>query len=156
MVRVKVCGITNPTDAKMAARLGADAIGFNFSVGPRRVTKERARAIIASLPPFVTPVGLFVNEEVKTVLEVCEFTGITTIQLHGDERPSYVARFPRFRVIKAFRIASRSDLSRLPRYQVDAYLLDAYVPGKRGGCRPAGRSRPATAACAGPPVPPHN
>jgi len=133
MVRVKICGVTNATDAKMAARLGADAVGFNFAPVPRGITKERARAIIAAMPPFVTPVGLFVNQDLDLIHEICDFTGITTVQLHGDERPSYAAQLSRYKVIKAFRIATERDLRMLARYDVDAYLLDARVRGKYGG-----------------------
>ncbi|NOZ23786.1 MAG: phosphoribosylanthranilate isomerase [Planctomycetes bacterium] len=133
MVRVKICGITNPTDARLAVRYGAHALGFNFSTGPRIITKDRARAIVASLPPFVTPVGLFVNETVRTVWSICDACGIDTVQLHGDERPTYIGDLRPLKIIKAFRIDKRSDLKPLSRYDVDGYLLDARVPGQRGG-----------------------
>ncbi|MEW6359188.1 MAG: phosphoribosylanthranilate isomerase [Planctomycetota bacterium] len=133
MVRVKICGITNPTDARLAVRHGAHALGFNFSMGPRLITKDRARAIVASLPPFVTPVGLFVNETARMVWDICQACGIDTVQLHGDERPEYIADLRPLKIIKAFRIEKRTDLKRLTRYEVDGYLLDAYVPGKPGG-----------------------
>jgi len=134
MIRVKICGITNARDARMAARLGADALGFNFyRHGPRCTTKERARAIVASLPPFVTPVGVFVNEDADTVMETCDFCGISVVQLHGDEPPRYLDRLSRFIRIKAFRIREEHDLRVLERYRAEALLLDAHVPGKFGG-----------------------
>jgi len=61
IVRVKVCGITRPQDADLAARMGADAIGLIFCESPRRVSLEQAREIVAALPPFVTPVGVFLD-----------------------------------------------------------------------------------------------
>jgi phosphoribosylanthranilate isomerase len=133
MVRVKICGITNVTDAKAAARLGADALGFNFAMGPRKITPERAKAIIAALPPLVTPVGLFVDEDVERVREVCAFCGIGTVQLHGDETPRYLDKLHGLRIIKAFRVRDEDDIRRLARYRADAYLLDTFVPGVQGG-----------------------
>jgi phosphoribosylanthranilate isomerase len=134
MVKVKICGITNPKDARAAAHLGADALGFNFVKGSHRcVSKERARAIIASLPPFVTPVAVFADEELREVLAVCEFCGIQTVQLHGREPPRYLAELPHLRRIKAIRLRTESDLRTLSRYTCDAFLLDAYVPGEIGG-----------------------
>ena len=133
MVRVKICGITNATDARLAVRYGAHALGFNFSKGPRLVTEERAQAIVAALPPFVSRVGLFVDEDVATILRICRSCGLDTVQLHGAERPTIVPELRPFKVIKAFRIREPDDVKHLGRYNVDAYLLDAFVPGKMGG-----------------------
>lgn len=134
MVKVKICGITNPKDARSAARFGADALGFNFVPASKRfVPRERARAIIASLPPFVTPVGVFANEKAETVLEICEFCGIQTVQLHGEEPPSYLSRLTRLRRIKAIRMSAESDLRQLARYTCEAFLLDTFVPDLLGG-----------------------
>ena len=134
MVKVKICGITNPKDGRMAARLGADAVGFNFyRRSPRYVTPERARAILAALPPFITPVGVFVNEAPDKVHEICEFVGLDTAQFHGDERPRDLQGYSRLKRIKAVRVATERDVQRLELYQVEAYLLDASVPGQLGG-----------------------
>jgi len=134
MIKIKICGITNATDAQLAAKLGADALGFNFyPESPRFVQRERVRAIIASLPPFVVPVGIFVDEDPVIVRETCSFCGIRVVQLHGDEAPSVVGVLRMFKIIKAFRIRGERDLGQLRRYDVDAFLLDAYVSGLRGG-----------------------
>ena len=134
MVKVKICGITNVRDARAAVRLGADALGFNFFPrSPRYVEPPRVRAILAALPPFVTAVGLFVNESADTVRRVCDQVGLLTVQLHGEERPSVVDALRGLTRIKAFRIRDEADLKQLSRYQVEAYLLDAFVPGKQGG-----------------------
>jgi phosphoribosylanthranilate isomerase len=118
----------------VAVRAGADALGFNFWEGsPRCVEPAMAAAIITALPPFVTPVGLFVDaepEEIRTVAGQC---GISTVQLHGSERPRQVNGLRGVRVIKAIRVRSEDDLKSLPDYRVDAYLLDTYVPGQPGG-----------------------
>jgi len=97
------------------------------------VTKERARAIIASLPPFVTPVAVFADEPIEHVMEICRFCFIQTVQLHGDETPSYVSELRNLRRVKAVRLDKHEDLRLLARYTCEAFLLDAYVPEEIGG-----------------------
>ncbi len=134
MGKIKICGITNATDAQLASRLGADALGFNlYPESPRFVQAERVRAIVANLPPFVEPVALFVDENVGHIRRTCEFCGIRTVQLQGDEPPTIVSELRAFKILKAIRVASARDLLQLRRYDVDAVLLDACVPGKKGG-----------------------
>ncbi len=132
MVKVKICGITNLGDALAAAEYGADAIGFVFyEKSPRNVTPEKAAEIIAQLPPFVTTVGVFVNEEPSRVRQIMEFAGIAVLQLHGDEPPESCGAWNR--VIKAFRINDFTDLKPLERCRVSAFLLDTYSPESFGG-----------------------
>jgi len=125
-VRVKICGITRLEDALAAAALGADALGFNFWPGSKRhVDPERAQEIIGRLPPFVTPVGVFVNQEPTEVLHLCALSRVTALQLHGDEEPRDCAGHV-MPVIKAFRIAGPADLEPIPRYhRATAVLLDS-------------------------------
>lgn len=130
---VKICGITNIDDALDAAHSGADALGFNFyQKSPRYVDPQRAGNIIRELPPFVTAVGLFVNEDPGRVEDISGMCGLDILQFHGDETPDYCAGFSR-RVIKAFRIRSREDVDYLRAYRVSACLLDAYSEGAYGG-----------------------
>lgn len=132
MVRVKICGITNLEDALAAVDCGADALGFVFfEKSPRFVLPERAAQIIGCLPPFVTTVGVFVNEEPPKLLRVMEFAGVDVLQLHGDEPPDRCTLWPR--VIKAFRIRDFTDLETLGHYRTAALLLDAYSPDAYGG-----------------------
>ena len=134
MGKIKICGITNATDAQLAAKLGADALGFNFyPESPRFVGRERVRAIVASLPPFVVPVAIFVDEAPEFIRETCDFCGIRTVQLHGEEAPAVLGKLRAYKIIKAFRIQSERDLIQLRKYDADAFLLDAYAPDKRGG-----------------------
>ncbi|KPJ63040.1 MAG: N-(5'-phosphoribosyl)anthranilate isomerase [Planctomycetes bacterium DG_23] len=133
MVRVKICGITRVKDALVAAKAGADAIGLVFAKSPRRIAADIAREIIAQIPPFLTPVGLFVNESPERIRELASSCGFSTVQLHGDEPPEYLAELGGLRVIKAFRIESREDLRALGAYKAQAYLLDAFSPERRGG-----------------------
>jgi len=134
MVRVKICGITDVKDARLAARLGADALGFNFVPGsPRYIHPARAKAIIAALPPFVASVGVFANEDPDRIIEIARLCNLDAVQLHGEETPAAVERVRGIRRIKAIRVRNARDVARCRRYRVDAYLLDAYVPGVRGG-----------------------
>lgn len=136
MVHVKVCGITKLDDARYAAQLGYNAIGFIFyPPSPRFIKPEKAKEIIAGLPPFVSTVGVFVNEKPETVKEVCQYTKLSLIQLHGDESPDYCREMP-LRVIKAFGIDDNFNFNVLAGYDnanVTAFLLDKHSPELVGG-----------------------
>jgi phosphoribosylanthranilate isomerase len=135
MMRVKICGITNLTDALLAADLGADALGFIFfPKSPRYVAPEAAREIIAQLPPFVVSVGVFVDEEAAVMRELAAWVGLDWLQLHGHESPDYCRNLGR-RVIKGFRIKDESSLKNLEPFHgaVQALLLDTYRKGQVGG-----------------------
>lgn len=133
MIRVKICGITRLEDALHAVHCGADALGFVFYPGsPRFVDPDRARCIVAELPPFVTTVGLFVNEPPVRIREICEYCGLNVVQLHGDEDPAHCSH-PPYRVIKALRLDQKFDSAQLHQYEVSAFLLDASIPGQYGG-----------------------
>ncbi len=135
MIRIKICGVTNLEDAQLAADLGADALGFIFySSSPRSITPDAARAIIAQLPPFVTTVGVFVDEAAAVVKELAAAVGLDWVQLHGQETPDYCKSLGR-RVIKGFRIRDENSLTGLAAYRgaVQALLLDTYKKGLVGG-----------------------
>lgn len=115
--RIKICGVCRVEDAVAAARAGADAIGLVFHpASPRNVTYEQARAIITALPPFVTPVGLFVDAPVWQVGDFCFRLGIRHAQLHGRETPGDVQQIMRMlpaTLLKAVRVqrgAMRAEL----------------------------------------------
>jgi phosphoribosylanthranilate isomerase len=132
-MRVKICGITRMEDALAAAEEGAAAVGFIFfRPSPRYIAPADAGRIIESLPPFVCPVGVFVNQHRADVLSTIEQTGIRCVQLHGDESPAETAGYP-VPVIKSFRAADDFDPTRIVSYSLPAYLLDASVPGMYGG-----------------------
>jgi len=136
VVRVKICGITRAEDALAAARLGADALGFNFWPGSKRfVAPAAARAIVARLPPFVVPVGVFVNQPEEEILAVARETGVRVLQLHGDEPPALCARLP-LPVVKAIRVDAVRSLSALASYEVAAFLLDTPSRGFGGSGAP--------------------
>jgi phosphoribosylanthranilate isomerase len=135
MVRIKICGITNLEDARLAVELGADALGFIFYPNsPRKVAPEAAREIIAQLPPFVAAVGVFVDEQAAAVQGLAARVGLDWVQLHGQESPEYCRSLGR-RVIKGFRIKDENSLKELAPYRdsVQAFLLDTYKKGQVGG-----------------------
>jgi len=134
MVKVKICGITSVSDALMAARCGADALGFNFVKGsPRCISPETAKPILLSLPPFVATVGVFADSSLERIEEIMDFCGLGFVQLHGHESPRKVARLKGRRTIKAVRLRNEDDLKEVERYRVEAYVIDAHVPGLLGG-----------------------
>jgi phosphoribosylanthranilate isomerase len=133
-MKIKFCGFTRDEDVRAAVALGVDAIGLNLARGPRRITVERAAELARLIPPFITAVALFVDADELTILEAMRTTRCTAIQLHGDEPPELAERMrTRFLVIKAFPVKDRAVLATLRGYPADAYLLDAAVPGVKGG-----------------------
>ena len=133
VVRIKICGITRPSDALAAISAGADALGFNFWPKSKRyVAPATARAIIATLPPFVTTVGVFVDAERSEIERIAALTGIRALQLHGDEPPPACVGYA-LPVIKALRVGADFSAAWFTRYEVRAYLLDAPTVGYGGG-----------------------
>jgi len=136
MIPVKVCGITTLEDARYAAHLGYSAVGFIFyPKSPRCVDPGRVKDIVSQLPPFVTTVGVFVNEKADTIKHICEYTKLTMLQLHGDESPEFCNAMP-LRVMKAFGIDESFDFSQLAAYaepNVAAFILDKHSPELVGG-----------------------
>jgi phosphoribosylanthranilate isomerase len=145
VTRVKICGITNLDDARMAVQGGADALGFIFVENtPRFVTPEQVAPIVRRLPPFVTPVGVFWDHpagHVKAVIEAC---GLRAIQFHGDEKPEDCQGYS-VPVIKTIKLPPASTIDGLPEYRVTerlgaflyrkvvaAYLLDSQARWSEG------------------------
>jgi phosphoribosylanthranilate isomerase len=132
---VKICGITRAEDGVAAAQSGAHAIGLVFHArSPRNVDAEQARRIIAALPPFVTAVGLFVDEPAHFVRDAIARVPLQLLQFHGDEDATYCASFG-LPYIKAVRVSPQVDLVKYATTYRDAkgLLLDAYVEGVHGG-----------------------
>ncbi len=141
--RVKICGVTRPEDALLAAAYGADAIGVVFyAKSPRGVDVVQAQRIVASLPPFVSAVGLFVDappEEVEGILKVLP---LDVLQFHGREPPEYCRQFGR-PYIKA--IPGEGDIRDYAETyrEASALLLDSHAFGEAGGTgKPFAWSRP--------------
>ncbi len=135
MVRVKICGITTLRDAQAAVDAGADALGFIFAQSPRRVSRTKVKWIVTHLAPWITKVGVFVNENIPNIVETMEFCKLDAVQLHGDEDVSTVRalRAMGYPVIKAIRVAGSLHEKKLDRYPASAILLDTAAPGLYGG-----------------------
>lgn len=139
--RIKVCGLTRVTDARLAARLGADYLGVvQHPASPRYLAPEQAAAITAAVDGPI-PVGVFVDRAAEAVVADCAVAGFRVAQLHGDEPPEACAavRAAGLGVVKAFRVrpgesAAALDARVAPYLGVvDAVLLDAYHPDAHGG-----------------------
>lgn len=136
-MKVKICGITNPDDARAAVAAGADALGFVFhKASARCVTAEVVRRIIASLPPFVVPVGVFVNEDMKVVRDLMDSCGLALAQLHGNESAAYCEQLGR-PVLKAIRLRDMGSFLSLAEYKgragVRGFVIDSYSESAYGG-----------------------
>ncbi len=137
IVKVKICGITNAEDATVAVEAGADAVGFVFhKKSPRCAEAAVVRAIVKTLPPFVLPVGVFVNEDAKVVCDLMDSCGLALAQLHGDETAAYCEALGR-PVLKAIRLKDRRSFLALADFQgragVRGFLVDAFSPDAYGG-----------------------
>ncbi len=136
-LKIKICGITNAEDAQAVVEAGADALGFVFyHKSPRFVEARLVKQIVAELPPFVLPVGIFVNEDVKVVRDLMDECGLALAQLHGDENASYCETLAR-PVLKAIRLHNRDSLLAVGEYigraQVRGFVLDAFSENAYGG-----------------------
>ncbi|MGH9163743.1 MAG: phosphoribosylanthranilate isomerase [Vicinamibacteraceae bacterium] len=133
-VGVKMCGVTRPQDAALAAALGASAVGLVFwPDSPRAVTASQARVVVQAMPPFTTVVGVFVDQPVEEVVGIATSVGLGAVQLHGHEAVDYLERIP-CRVIKALDVGqyATSAWASAPEERV-TILLDAIDPVRRGG-----------------------
>jgi phosphoribosylanthranilate isomerase len=141
MVRIKICGVTTPEDALLAADAGADAVGLNFyPKSPRFVTPSQAAAIVRALPAFTAPVGVFVDMPIRQVCAIAYQLGLRAVQTYDGTPPSEDT-FP-FAHVPAFRIQAASGLDHVRRFveaatalgrRPVAILIDAHVEGKMGG-----------------------
>ena len=127
MTRVKICGVTDPDDARNAALLGADAIGLNFyERSPRYISGTVASRIIESVPAFVSVIGVFVNHPNPQGLEDLALSlGLHAVQLHGNETPDYCSMIQKVKVIKAFRVDPTFRVETLKNYANTMFLLDS-------------------------------
>lgn len=133
--RIKICGLTRESDLDAAVEAGADAVGFNFySRSPRCIEIERAAELARRLPPFVTPMGLFVNAPRAEIDRAVQAVPHLVLQFHGDETPDD-CRAPGRPFLRAARMAEGFDLLDFATLYPDAcgLLLDAHVEGYGGG-----------------------
>ncbi len=143
--RIKICGLTREEDVAAAVAAGADAIGFVFyPKSPRYVTPARAAELIATLPPFVTPVGLFVNASAEEVAETVRVAPVALLQFHGDETAAQCAAAAQAvnrQFVRVFRVKPDTGASELLEYEAQCrsssplfagLLFDTYVDAYGG------------------------
>ena len=140
-VRIKICGVTTPEDARFAVDAGADAVGLNFyPKSPRFLTPSQAASVVRALPAFTAPVGVFVGMPLRQVTAIAFQLGLRGVQTY-DEQPPTEDSFP-FAHVPAFRVKDAAGLDHV-RWFVDAarqanrppaaVLIDSFVEGQMGG-----------------------
>lgn len=135
-VRVKICGLTGPEDARAAIAAGADALGFNFWPGSKRYIRFDEHAVwIAQLPPYVTRVALLVNAPLEEARRVAEHPAIDVVQFHGDESLEYLTAFAQLGrpFVVAWGLKDRAQIAAAQALPTSHLLIDAAVPGAYGG-----------------------
>ncbi|MFN6526234.1 phosphoribosylanthranilate isomerase [Nostoc sp. ChiSLP03a] len=139
-MRVKICGITQPQQSIAIASLGATALGFIcVPNSPRYVTTSQIRAAVAELPANIDKIGVFANLSIAEISQIVADSGLTGVQLHGDESTNFCYQLrqvlPNVEIIKALRIRSLEHLDTAVDYTkfIDTLLLDAYHPQQLGG-----------------------
>ncbi|MDQ2918408.1 MAG: phosphoribosylanthranilate isomerase [Verrucomicrobiota bacterium] len=132
---IKICGLTNPGDARVCAEMGVHMLGLNFSPqSARRITVKRAEEVIGAVRddfPRLKLIGLFVDQPIDFVQNATEMLELDGVQLHGAETPEFVRRVRAPFVIKALRVTA--DFSLTNPYDCDAILLDTWNPDQAGG-----------------------
>jgi phosphoribosylanthranilate isomerase len=144
MTWIKICGNTNLEDAKLAADLGADALGFIFAPSPRRISPIDASRIISQIDPKIETVGVFVNQPPSVILKTAQRAGFSAVQLHGDEDPASVgtllalARREKIE-LKIYKAVRMSTIDNSFAWDTEAskmlagMVLDSGTPIQRGG-----------------------
>lgn len=136
MVKLKICGMVQEQDIAAVNTVLPDYAGFVFAQSKRRIDGRKAKALKAGLDPFIKAVGVFVNEDIKNIQELCSSGVIDLIQLHGDENEEYIKELKKCtsnKIIKAVRVRDAQDIKRAAGSLCDYLLLDAYQDGKYGG-----------------------
>ncbi len=133
IVRVKLCGLMRLEDVLLGVELGVDAFGFNFvEDSPRRITPAQARDLCAAVPPFTSRVGVFADQLPRVMEATALLAGLTCLQLHGDEPPES-CRSIALPWYKAHRVGPDFEPESVSHYRSSTCLLDAHVPGRKGG-----------------------
>lgn len=144
MTFIKICGNTNLEDAKLAAELGANAVGFIFAPSPRRISPIDASKIIAQLDPGIETVGVFVNQPASVILKAVQKAGLSAVQLHGEESPADVRNllalvFREKIQLKIYKAVRMSTIDNSFAWDVESsrmlagMVLDSGTPIQRGG-----------------------
>jgi len=131
---IKICGTTNERDADVAIRAGANALGFIMAVSPRQVTDTAAYSIGTIVPKGVETIGVFVNENIETLVQTARFCRFSGVQLHGEEDAGYItelrSQLPAVKILKGTHFEELKNASNL---KPDAWLIDSGRGSQRGG-----------------------
>ena len=136
MPGIKICGLTRPEDIRTVNRFLPDFIGFVFAPSRRQIEADTASMLKSGLDPSIRSVGVFVNEDISRMEELCRRGIIDLIQLHGDEDECYIQSLRSVTdlpIIKAVRVSVREDIIKASQLSADFLLLDTYVKGICGG-----------------------
>jgi phosphoribosylanthranilate isomerase len=135
MTRVKICGLTREGDVEAAVSAGADALGFNFATGSKRlIDSSQAAQLVSRVPAFVSRVGLFLDQDAEEVARVLDQVPLNLLQFHGTEDGDYCRQFG-MPYIKAVSVHEGHDLEQSEAQYHDAagLLLDSHAAGGLGG-----------------------
>ncbi|MBC8196638.1 MAG: phosphoribosylanthranilate isomerase [Candidatus Marinimicrobia bacterium] len=133
MIPIKICGISNIESLKIVLKYPVSAIGFIFyNKSPRFITPIEATELSKHIPQSIKKVGVFVNEKVEKIKQICNHVKLDFIQLHGNERQDYINNFST-PIIKAIRVGNDFTSQTLKNYKVHSFLLDTFQPGIFGG-----------------------
>ncbi|NLY43385.1 MAG: phosphoribosylanthranilate isomerase [Clostridiaceae bacterium] len=136
MAKIKICGLMREQDIDAVNKALPDYIGFVFARSKRQIDEKKAKELKAGLNPLIKAVGVFVNEEIKNIINLCNSNVIDIIQLHGDENEDYIRRLKNSvsnKIIKAVRVKDLEDIKKAMEITCDYLLFDAYHEGKYGG-----------------------
>ncbi len=136
MTQIKICGLTRVEDIVAVNRWRPDYVGFVFTNSRRQVTCEQARQLKNQLDPRIKAVGVFTNQPVQLIIELCQTGVIDVVQLHGDENEGFIRTLKQktmCSVIKAVRVQSTEQILQAQKMSCDLLLLDTYQKGQYGG-----------------------
>ena len=136
MAKIKICGLMREQDIEAVNTAFPDYIGFVFAKSKRQIDENQAKILKACLKPSIKTVGVFVNEEIKNIIKLCNSNVIDIIQLHGDEDEDDIKILKdnlSNKIIKAIRVKDSEDIKRAMEFSCDYLLFDAYHERKYGG-----------------------
>jgi len=132
MTKIKICGITNLDDALTTLELGVDALGFVFAESSRNVTPDTVEQIVSEIAVPILKVGVFVNEDIEKVQQICEKCSLDYVQLSGHEDSDYIEKLT-VPTIKVFKVKDQTVLKEIPQYDLNLFMLDSFNENQKGG-----------------------
>ncbi len=136
MPKIKLCGLTRQSDIEAVNIANPDYIGFVFAKSRRQINEEKAKQFKQFLSPYIQVVGVFVNEKIEKIINLCNSNIIDMIQLHGDEDNEYIRKLKECvpnKIIKAVRVKESQDVERAIEIVADYILFDTYHREQYGG-----------------------